>query len=122
MLVFCEKVFDGPIDTTAIYQYTPESTWQMVGKVDQLYIQLRCGQSTVASAKVYVDIETSNDGQSFAVKTALALTVTLTTPGQIVYGACADNGSTPNGGYVRLKIYGATGNSYVTAWIAGRSQ
>ena len=121
MLSFCEKVFDGPVDAIGT-QYTPESTWMMVGKADQLYIQARCGQTTVASVVVTVAIELSNDGQSFAAKAGGSFTVTLTTAGTIVYGQLADGGTSPNGCYVRLKVTATVGAAYCTVWVAGRTQ
>lgn len=120
MLQFNEKVYDGPVDTSSA-QYARDSTWQLLGRVDQLYIQVRCGQSTVASTHVKVDIEMSNDGQSFNTKGSAVIDVTMATAGTIYYGQYADAGTSPNGAYVRLKFYSTTGPAFVTCWVAGRA-
>ena len=122
MLSFCEKVFDGPVDTLSS-QYTPESTWKMLGQVDQLYIQVRGGQSTVANVVITVQIELSNDGQSFASKIApSSVALTLGTAGAIGYTQLADGGTSPNGCYVRLKVTATVGAANCTVWVAGRTQ
>jgi hypothetical protein len=116
-------VFDDAIEVTTSVYTDPKFNADLA-TADELLIMGVVTQVTGTSPTITVQIEHSADNRNFANKTGTAeingVTIS-TTPPVIVSGN--DPGTTPLGGFVRLRIAlgGTTPKARVKIWVTGRT-